>query len=110
MLRKIEVVIPPFALDRVQEALLAVGADGLTVTEVKVLDAHARSACYRGAIFDVAFTARCKLETVVSDDRVARVVEALRANVDGPAELVLHSVEDAVRIRTGQPHATVRAA
>ena len=99
--KKIEVIIPPFKLEEVRDALIAAGAEGMSVTEVKVSD-RSRAGSYRGARYEIGFTARCKLEVVLPDFRGARCVDAVHAHVDGALEIAVYRLDDSVRIRTGE--------
>jgi nitrogen regulatory protein P-II 1 len=104
--KKIEAIIKPFKLDEVKQALTEVGATGLTVTEVKGFGrqkGHAET--YRGAEYQVEFLPKVKLEVVVPDSLVGRVVEAVEraagTNRIGDGKVFVLAAEEAVRIRTG---------
>lgn len=102
-MKKLEATVPPFTMEAVGDALVRAGVDGMSVTEVRVLGPHARTACYRGTRFDIPFAAQCKIEVIVRDDQVARCLEAVRGAADGSAvEIVLLPLEDSVGIRTGE--------
>ena len=100
-------VIKPFKLEEVRDALTALGVQGLTVSEVKGFGRQkGQTEIYRGAEYAVSFLPKMKIEVVVADDMVERVVEAIRkaANTGkiGDGKIFVVAVEQAVRIRTGE--------
>jgi len=100
-------IIKPFKLDEVREALTAVGIQGLTVTEVKGYGRQkGHTELYRGAEYVVDFLPKVKIEVVVDDQLAERAVEAIQqaAKTDriGDGKIFVYSVEEAVRIRTGE--------
>ena len=104
-MKKIEATIPPFTLEEVRAAFVGEGAEGMTVTEVRVLDPHIRTNYYRGSAYDIPFVARCKVEVVIADEQVARCVDAARAilaRTDDAGQIVVLPLGDTVRIRTGE--------
>ena len=105
--KKIEAVIKPFKLDDVKEALHEVGVSGITVTEAKGFGRQkGHTELYRGAEYVVDFLPKVKLEVVVDDDQVSRVVEAIAAAARtgriGDGKIFVSPVEQAIRIRTGE--------
>jgi nitrogen regulatory protein P-II 1 len=105
--KKIEAVIKPFKLDEVKEALHEVGVSGITVTEAKGFGRQkGHTELYRGAEYVVDFLPKVRLEIVVDDDQVDRVVEAIanaaRTGRIGDGKIFVSSIESAVRIRTGE--------
>jgi nitrogen regulatory protein P-II 1 len=107
IVKKIEAVIKPFKLDEVKEALHEVGASGITVTEAKGFGRQkGHTELYRGAEYVVDFLPKVKLEVVVDDDQVERVVEAItnaaRTGRIGDGKIFVSPIEMAVRIRTGE--------
>jgi nitrogen regulatory protein P-II 1 len=105
--KKIEAVIKPFKLDEVKEALHEVGVSGITVTEAKGFGRQkGHTELYRGAEYVVDFLPKVKLEVVVDDDQVERVVDAItheaRTGRIGDGKICLYPIEMAVRIRTGE--------
>ena len=105
--KKIEAVIKPFKLDEVKEALHEVGVSGITVTEAKGFGRQkGHTELYRGAEYVVDFLPKVRLEIVVDDDQVERVVEAIanaaRTGRIGDGKIFVSAVESAVRIRTGE--------
>ena len=106
-MKKIEAVIKPFKLDEVREALSEKGVNGLTVTEVKGFGRQkGHTELYRGAEYVVDFLPKIKLELVVADDMVEAAMEAIikaaHTGKIGDGKIFVSSVEQVVRIRTGE--------
>ena len=104
---QITAVIKPFKLDEVREALADVGVNGLTVTEVKGFGRQkGHTELYRGAEYVVDFLPKVKVEAVVSDTLVERAIEAImraaRTGKIGDGKIFVRSVEQVIRIRTGE--------
>ena len=106
-MKKVEAVIKPFKLDEVKEALHDVGVSGITVTEAKGFGRQkGHTELYRGAEYVVDFLPKVRLEVVVEDNLVERVVEAI-ANAAhtgriGDGKIFVSPIEEVVRIRTGE--------
>ena len=106
-MKKVEAIIKPFKLDEVKEALQAVGVQGLTVSEVKGFGRQkGHKELYRGAEYVVEFLPKVKLEVVVSDENLSRVVEAVVKSACsgriGDGKIFVIPVEEAIRIRTSE--------
>jgi nitrogen regulatory protein P-II 1 len=106
-LKKIEAIIKPFKLDEVREALSEIGVTGLTVTEVKGFGRQkGHTELYRGAEYVVDFLPKVKVEIVVADSLVERVMESIigaaRTGKIGDGKIFVTDVEQVVRIRTGE--------
>ena len=106
-MKLIAAVIKPFKLDDVREALSEVGAQGITVTEVKGFGRQkGHTELYRGAEYVVDFLPKIKIEVGVDDDLAERVIEAITqaANTGkvGDGKIFVYDLEGAIRIRTGQ--------
>lgn len=106
-MKKIEAIIKPFKLDEVREALSEVGIEGLTVTEVKGFGRQkGHTELYRGAEYVIDFLPKMKLEIVISDDKLDKVIEtiktAARTGKIGDGKIFVSSIEQAVRIRTSE--------
>ena len=106
-MKKIEAIIKPFKLDEVREALSEIGVSGLTVTEVKGFGRQkGHTELYRGAEYVVDFLPKLKVEVVVTDDRVAQVVDVImetaRTGKIGDGKIFVLPVEQVIRIRTGE--------
>ncbi len=104
-------IIKPFKLDEVREALVAAGVDGLTVSEVKGYGRQkGQTEIYRGAEYQVNFVPKVKLEVVVDDAVVASAVDAIKTAAGtgkiGDGKIFVLSVEEALRIRTGETGAS----
>jgi len=106
-MKKIEAIIKPFKLDEVREAVQELGVQGITVTEVKGFGRQKGHAeIYRGSEYVVDFLPKMKLEIVVPEDRAAEVAKVIqekaRTGRIGDGKIFITTVEDAVRIRTGE--------
>lgn len=106
-MKKVEAIIKPFKLDDVKEALLAVGVEGMTMTEVRGFGRQkGRVEIYRGAEFTPEFLSKIKLEIIADDSLVDQIVEAITkaaATEDvGAGKIFVSPIEDVVRIRTGE--------
>ena len=106
-MKKIEAVLKPFKLDEVREALSEVGITGLTVTEVKGFGRQkGHTELYRGAEYVVDFLPKVKVEVVVADKDVQNCIDAIikaaRTGKIGDGKIFVNSVEQVVRIRTGE--------
>ena len=99
--------IKPFKLDAVREALTELGVQGLTVSEVKGFGRQkGQTEIYRGAEYAIEFVPKVRLDLVIDDAEVERVVEAIRdaANTEkiGDGKIFVLDVSQAMRIRTGE--------
>src|SRR5881628_61382 len=106
-MKKIEAVVKPFKLDEVREALAEVGVTGLTVTEVKGFGRQkGHTELYRGAEYVVDFLPKVKIEVVVTErmleGAIEAIVKAARTGKIGDGKIFVSTVEQVVRIRTGE--------
>jgi len=106
-MKKIEAVIKPFKLDEVREALSDIGVTGMTVTEVKGFGRQkGHTELYRGAEYVVDFLPKIKLELVLADEQVEGAIEAIikaaHTGKIGDGKIFVTSVEQVIRIRTGE--------
>ena len=106
-MKKIEAIIKPFKLDEVKEALHEVGLTGITVTEAKGFGRQkGHTELYRGAEYVVDFLPKVKIEIVLSDDLLEQALEAIQQAAKtgriGDGKIFVSSVEEAIRIRTGE--------
>jgi len=106
-MKLIMAIIKPFKLDEVREALTAVGVEGLTVSEVKGYGRQkGHTEIYRGAEYSISFLPKTKIEIVVEDDLVAKAIDAVtgaaKTGQIGDGKIFVFSIDDAVRIRTGE--------
>src|ERR1700684_2929017 len=106
-MKKIEAVIQPFKLDEVKDALIKIGVEGITVSEVR---GHGRqkghTEVYRGSEYKVDLLPKVKLEMVVAPERVEEVLQTLtsagRTGKIGDGKIFVSTIDDAVRIRNGE--------
>ncbi len=103
-MKKVEVIIKPFKLDDVKEALSSVGVQGMTVSEVKGFGRQkGHKEIYRGAEYLVDFLPKMKIEMVVNasmvDQVVEKVVSAARTGTIGDGKIFVMPVDTVVRIR-----------
>ncbi|MEN8243673.1 MAG: P-II family nitrogen regulator [Thermodesulfobacteriota bacterium] len=106
-MKKIEAIIKPFKLDDVKEALNEIGIQGMTISEVKGYGRQkGHKEIYRGAEYVVDFIPKIKIEIVVDAQQADTVVEKIRdaANTGkiGDGKIFVFSVEEAIRVRTGE--------
>ncbi|MFB1017172.1 MAG: P-II family nitrogen regulator [Burkholderiaceae bacterium] len=106
-MKLITAIIKPFKLDEVREALSAIGVQGITVTEVKGFGRQkGHTELYRGAEYVVDFLPKVRLEAAVSDALVDQAIEAIevaaRTGKIGDGKIFVTTVEQVVRIRTGE--------
>jgi nitrogen regulatory protein P-II 1 len=106
-MKKVEAIIKPFKLDEVREALSEIGVTGLTVTEVKGFGRQkGHTELYRGAEYVVDFLPKVKVEVILADTLVERAIEAVikaaRTGKIGDGKIFVTTVEQVVRIRTGE--------
>lgn len=106
-MKKIEAIIKPFKLDEVREALSEIGANGLTVTEVKGFGRQkGHTELYRGAEYVVDFLPKIKIELIVADKMLESAVETIIKTAHtgkiGDGKIFVFDVEQVVRIRTGE--------
>ncbi len=103
-MKKIEAIIQPFKLDEVKEALIGIGIEGITVSEVR---GHGRQKghkeIYRGQEYEVDLLPKVKLDIVVGSDRVeavvATIVASARTGKIGDGKIFVFDVQEAIRIR-----------
>ena len=106
-MKKIEATIKPFKLDEVKEALQEIGVQGLSVVEVKGFGRQkGHTELYRGAEYVVDFLPKVKIEVVLADDLVESAIESIqnaaRTDKIGDGKIFVSTIEQAIRIRTGE--------
>jgi nitrogen regulatory protein PII len=104
-MKKIEAIIKPFKLEEVKDALAEIGAEGMTITEVKGFGRQkGHTEIYRGSEYTVDFLPKIKIELVVADGRldaaVAAIVKAAKTGKIGDGKVFVSKVDEAIRIRT----------
>jgi nitrogen regulatory protein PII len=106
-MKKIEAIIKPFKLDDVKEALNKIGVTGMTISEVKGFGRQrGHKEIYRGAEYQVDFVPKIQLGIVVDEALSDQVVEVIKQTANtgkiGDGKIFISSLEQAVRIRTGE--------
>ena len=106
-MKLVTAIIKPFKLDEVREALSAIGVQGITVTEVKGFGRQkGHTELYRGAEYVVDFLPKVKIEVVLSDEMLPKALDAIQKAAKtgriGDGKIFISTVEEAIRIRTGE--------
>ncbi len=106
-MKKVEAIIKPFKLDEVKEALQEIGIQGLSVLEAKGFGRQkGHTELYRGAEYVVDFLPKVKIELVIPDDQLDSTIEAIisaaKTGKIGDGKIFVSTVEQAIRIRTGE--------
>src|SRR6266542_4037212 len=106
-MKMVEAIVKPFKLDEVKDALTKTGIQGMTVEEVKGFGRQkGHTELYRGAEYSVDFLPKVKVQILVTDDKVAPVVDAITAAAKtgkiGDGKIFVSTVEEVIRIRTGE--------
>jgi nitrogen regulatory protein P-II 1 len=106
-MKKIEAIVKPHKLDEVKNALTKIGVQGMTVSEVKGFGRQrGHTEVYRGAEYTIDFVPKSKIELIVVDELVPQVIEtierAAKTGKIGDGKIFLSSVDEVIRIRTGE--------
>jgi nitrogen regulatory protein PII len=106
-MKMVEAIVKPFKLDEVKDALTKAGIQGMTVAEVKGFGRQkGHTELYRGAEYSVDFLPKVKIQILVPDDKAATVVDvitkAAHTGKIGDGKIFVTSVEEVIRIRTGE--------
>jgi len=106
-MKMVEAIVKPFKLDEVKDALTKAGIQGMTVAEVKGFGRQkGHTELYRGAEYSVDFLPKVKIQILVTEDNVAKVVEVITESAKtgkiGDGKIFVTSVEEVIRIRTGE--------
>lgn len=106
-MKLVTAIIKPFKLDDVREALSTIGVKGITMIEVKGFGRQkGHTELYRGAEYVVDFLPKVKLEMVVDDGTVESVIDAITGAAStgkiGDGKIFVSTIDEAVRIRTGE--------
>jgi nitrogen regulatory protein P-II 1 len=104
-MKKIEAIIRPFKVDDLREALSEIGVKGMTLTEVKGYGRQkGHTEVYRGSEYSVDFLPKAKIEIVVKDDMLERVIATIikvaKTGQVGDGKIFISPIEDVIRIRT----------
>ncbi len=106
-MKKVEAIIKPFKLDEIKEALNELGLQGITVLEAKGFGRQkGHTELYRGAEYIVDFLPKVKIELIIEDQQLDAAIEAIQKAAHtgriGDGKIFISSIEDAIRIRTGE--------
>jgi nitrogen regulatory protein PII len=106
-MKKVEGIVRPHLVDAVKDALQEAGVVGMTVSEVKGFGRQkGHTEIYRGSEYKVEFLPKVKIEVAVPDEKVSRIVDAIvtagRTGKFGDGKVFVTSLEEVVRIRTGE--------
>jgi nitrogen regulatory protein PII len=106
-MKLVEAIIKPFKLDEVKDALLEVGVQGMTVSEVKGFGRQkGHKETYRGTEYTIEFVPKVKIEVAVADGQLQRVIETItrtaRTGSIGDGKIFVRELGAVVRIRTGE--------
>jgi nitrogen regulatory protein PII len=106
-MKLVEAIIKPFKLDEVKDALLEIGVQGMTVTEVKGFGRQkGHKETYRGQEYTIEFVPKVKIEVAVNDSQVPRVLDtisrAAKTGSIGDGKIFVRDLTSVVRIRTGE--------
>jgi nitrogen regulatory protein PII len=104
-MKKIEAIIRPFKLDEVKEALVEEGIKGLTISEVRGYGRQkGHTETYRGSEYQIEFIPKIKIEIVVDDTLLDKVIDAITRTAKtgqvGDGKIFISDVQDVIRIRT----------
>ncbi|WP_448587531.1 P-II family nitrogen regulator [Thermocrinis sp.] len=106
-MKKVEAIIKPFKLDEVKDALVEIGIGGMTVTEVRGFGQQkGHTEIYRGTEYVIDFLPKVKIEVVVKDEDVEKVIETIMKTAQtgrvGDGKIFVIPIDDVIRIRTGE--------
>ncbi len=106
-MKKIEAIVKPFKLEEVREALIQMGVQGMTISEVKGFGRQkGHKETYRGAEYDIEFVPKVKIEVVVADSLADKAVKTImakaRTGTIGDGKIFVSTLAETIRIRTGE--------
>ena len=109
-MKLITAIIKPFKLDDVRKALVDLGIEGMTVTEVKGFGRQkGHTEVYRGAEYEVNFIPKIQIDLVIKDELLesatSAICEAAKTDKVGDGKIFVFDVQSAIRIRTGETDA-----
>lgn len=104
-MKKVEAIIKPFKLTEVKDRLIEIGVHGMTVTEVKGFGRQkGHTELYRGTEYNIDFLPKIKMEIVVTEDQVEKVIEAITSVAHsgqiGDGKIFVTSIDETIRVRT----------
>ena len=110
-MKRVEIITRPYKLDEIKEALTAMGIQGMTVTEVKGFGRQrGHKEVYRGAEYQVDFVSKVKIDIVIDDDVLDQTLEtiqqAAKTGKIGDGKIFVSTIDNAIRIRTGEAGAS----
>ena len=106
-MKKLDLIIRPHKLDDVRDSLMAIGVQGMTVSEVKGFGRQkGKTETYRGSEYAISFLPKVRLEVIVEDTKLEQVIgaasEAARTGRIGDGKIMVTDIVDVMRIRTGE--------
>ncbi len=106
-MKKIEAIVKPTKVDDVKSGLMAIGIQGMTVSEVKGFGRQkGHTEHYRGTEYEVVFVSKAKIELVIPDELAEKAIvviqEKAKTGTIGDGKIFVSSLEDVIRIRTGE--------
>ncbi|HKU53391.1 MAG TPA: P-II family nitrogen regulator [Nitrospira sp.] len=106
-MKLVEAIVKPFKLEEIKDALLEIGIQGMTVSEVKGFGRQkGHKETYRGQEYTIEFVPKVKIEVAVTDMQVPRVIEAITSAAKtgsiGDGKIFVRELNEVVRIRTGE--------
>jgi nitrogen regulatory protein P-II 1 len=106
-MKRVEIITRPYKLDEIKEALTGMGIQGMTVTDVRGFGRQrGHKEVYRGAEYQVDFVSKVKIEIVIDDDLLDQALEviqqAAKTGKIGDGKIFVSTIDNAIRIRTGE--------
>lgn len=106
-MKLITAIVKPFKVEETREALTSIGVVGMTVTDVRGFGRQkGHTEMYRGAEYVVDFLPKSKIEIAISDDMVDACIDAISKAAStgkvGDGKIFITSLDDAIRVRTGE--------
>ena len=106
-MKKIEAIVRHHKVDEVKEALVGVGLQGMTITEVRGFGRQrGHTETYRGTEYTVDFVPKVKIEVIVGDELVDKaisvIVAAAKTGQVGDGKIFVTALADVIRVRTGE--------
>jgi nitrogen regulatory protein P-II 1 len=110
-MKRVEIITRPYKLDEIKEALTGMGIQGMTVTEVKGFGRQrGHKEVYRGAEYQVDFVSKVKIEIVIDDEVLDQALDVIQAAAKtgkiGDGKIFISTIDNAIRIRTGESGAS----